>query len=123
MFTVKTTGKFEKALDYLSNLEDPFKEPILRKYGEKGVIALMEATPVDSGETRSSWYYQITRQNGKVRLEFCNSNINEYVLIAVILQYGHATGTGGWVEGRDYINPAIAPVFDQMVDEIWKEIG
>ena len=123
MFTVSTTGKFEKALAFLDKLEDPFKEPILRKFGDKGVIALMEATPVDSGLTRSSWYYQITRQDGQTRLEFCNSHINQNVVIAVILQYGHATGTGGWVEGRDYINPAIAPVFDQMVDEIWKEIG
>ena len=123
MLTVSTTGDFNKALDYLSNLNDPFKDRILIKYGEKGVKALAEATPVDSGLTRSSWYYQITKQNGKTRLEFCNSNINDYAVIAVILQYGHATGTGGWVEGRDYINPAIAPVFDQMVDEIWKEIG
>ena len=77
---------------------------------------------MDSGLTASSWYYTIERQNGKVTINFNNSNINKGVPIAIILQYGHGTGTGGWVEGIDYINPAVRPIFKQIADEAWKEV-
>ena len=84
--------------------------------------ALSCATPVDSGNTANSWYYEIENKKGQVRINFLNSNINQGVPIAIILQYGHGTGTGGWVQGRDYINPAIQPVFDRILQDIWKEV-
>ena len=86
------------------------------------MAALSSATPVDSGETANSWSYEISHSNGSAIITFNNSHINNGVQIAIILQYGHGTGTGGWVEGRDYINPAIQPIFDKIVDAAWKEV-
>ena len=86
------------------------------------MAALASATPVETGKTANSWYYEIKRQNGSVSIEFKNSNIKDGIPIAVILQYGHGTGTGGWVQGRDYINPAIQPIFDKIADSAWKEV-
>ena len=123
MYRIESNNKYEKALSYLKGLNKIKYSNILDKYGEIGVRALMDATPIDTGKTRASWYYRINEQDGRLCLQFCNSNVSDYVVVAVILQYGHATGTGGWVEGTDYINPAIAPVFDQMVNDIWEEIN
>lgn len=95
---------------------------ILDKYGQLGVDALSSVTPVDSGLTANSWYYEIDRGKEVSTISFHNSHINEGVPIAIILQYGHGTGTGGWVQGRDYINPAIQPIFDQLADEAWREV-
>jgi hypothetical protein len=89
---------------------------------KKGVEALVSATPVDSGVTATSWSYDIVNKNGSIIINFNNSNINDGVPIAIIIQYGHATGNGGLVEGRDYINPAIQPIFDEMVKELWREV-
>ena len=94
----------------------------LNKYGRAGVAALSSATPVDSGETAASWYYEITNKNNTITTSFHNSNIQNGVPIAILLQYGHGTGTGGWVQGRDYINPAIQPIFDQIAEYAWKEV-
>lgn len=96
---------------------------ILERYGQKGIEALASATPVDTGLTASSWYYQVVRkEDNSIALQFCNSNVKEYVSVAVILQYGHASRNGTWVEGTDYINPAIQPIFDQIADDVWKEV-
>lgn len=95
---------------------------ILSKYGDLGVNALQNATPTDSGQTANSWEYTIEVNSGSAVLAFDNTNTNDGVNIAIILQYGHGTGTGGYVQGRDYINPAIQPVFDRLADEAWKEI-
>ena len=92
------------------------------KYGREGVAALSSATPMDTGKTAQSWYYEIENKNGSATLTFYNSNIQDGTPIAIILQYGHATGTGGWVEGRDYINPAIQPIFDKLAADAWKEV-
>jgi len=94
----------------------------LDKYGREGVAALASATPVDSGKTASSWYYEVVNQKGFAKISFHNSNIQDGVPIAIILQYGHATINGGWVEGRDYINPAIQPIFDKIANESWREV-
>ena len=94
----------------------------LNRYGREGVRALSAATPVDSGETASSWSYDIIREDGRTSIVFSNSNIQNGVPIAIILQYGHATRNGGWIEGRDYINPAIQPIFDKIVEDAWKEV-
>lgn len=115
-------GDFKKLSRYFERLKETVKIGILDKYGKAGVEALSSATPKDSCKTAESWTYEIKRQNGVVSLNFLNSNINEGVPIAIILQYGHGTGTGGWVEGRDYINPAVRPIFDKLASDAWKEI-
>lgn len=116
-------GDFSKTEKYFLRLKHGTPENLLRKYGERGVAALMSATPVDSGLTASSWYYDIVRSGDTLRLEFRNSNIqNGWCPIAILLQYGHAARDGSWVEGRDYINPAIQPLFDQMAKDAWKEV-
>ncbi len=115
-------GDFSKLTRFLERAKNVVKMGDLDKYGRAGVAALSSATPVDSGKTAESWYYEIERQDGKVSINFHNSNVNDGVPIAIILQYGHATGTGGWVEGRDYINPALRPIFDEIANNAWKEV-
>ena len=115
-------GNFSKTNKYFSRVLDASKIRILEKYAEKGVNALASATPVESGVTARSWYSKIEHTNDMAVLSFYNSNVNKGVPIAIILQFGHGTGTGGWVQGRDYINPAIQPIFDQIVEEAWKEV-
>lgn len=122
MITFRHKGDFSKTDRYFERLREAAKVGVLDKYGRAGVEALTSATPVDSGRTANSWNYEIERQNGSVSIIFNNTNINKGVPIAIILQYGHGTGTGGWVQGRDYINPAIQPIFDKLADEAWKEV-
>ena len=122
MIKITQKGDFKKATSYLEKLKDAIQLSSFDKYGREGVSALSSATPVDSGKTASSWYYKIERTKNTISIAFYNSNVNKGVPIAIILQYGHGTGTGGWVEGRDYINPAIQPIFDKMAEEAWKEV-
>ena len=122
MMSFRQKGDFSKLNRFLERAKEAARLSILDKYGREGVAALASATPVDSGETANSWYYEIKHDNGSATITFNNSHINKGVPIAIILQYGHGTGTGGWVEGRDYINPAIQPIFDKIVDEAWKEV-
>lgn len=122
MIQFRHKGDFSKLTQYLEKLKETVNLGILDKYGREGVAALASATPVDSGLTASSWYYEIEHRDGSAQIHFCNSHINKGVSIAIILQYGHGTGTGGWVEGRDYINPAIQPVFDKLANEAWREV-
>ena len=122
MITFKQSGDFKKVTSYLERLKECVKIGDLNKFGEQGVAALSAATPVNTGETASSWYYEIKNQNGKATISFCNSNIENGVPIAIILQYGHGTRNGGYVEGRDYINPAIQPLFDQIAENAWREV-
>jgi hypothetical protein len=122
MISFRQKGDFSKLNRYFERVKETAKIGVLDKYGRAGVSALSSATPIDTGKTAASWYYEIKRQNGGVSLEFFNSNVNKGVPIAIILQYGHGTGTGGWVEGRDYINPAIQPIFDQLAKEAWEEV-
>ena len=95
---------------------------ILEKYGPIGVKALAAATPVDSSETANSWYYEIINRPGYFSIQWLNSNMEDGISIAAIIQYGHATRNGSWVEGRDYINPAMRPIFDQIANDMWKEV-
>lgn len=122
MISFRQKGDFSKFAHYLERAKEVAHLSALDKYGREGVAALASATPVDSGETANSWFYEIKHTNGSDTISFCNSHINKGVPIAIILQYGHGTGTGGWVEGRDYINPAIQPIFDKIVDSAWKEV-
>lgn len=122
MIKISHKGDFSKTMRYLGKARESTRLKMLDKYGREGVAALAAATPVDSGKTANSWTYEIERKNGSVTISFNNTNIQNGVPIAIILQYGHGTGTGGWVEGRDYINPAIQPIFDRMANEAWKEV-
>lgn len=122
MISFRQKGDFSKTLRYLQRVKDVTKLGDLDRYGREGVAALASVTPIDSGETANSWYYKINRDSGSVSISFHNSNIQNGVPIAIIIQYGHATGTGGWVEGRDYINPAIRPVFDKILNKVWGEV-
>ena len=122
MISFRQKGDFSKLTRYFEKVKEAARLSILDKYGREGVAALASATPVESGKTVDSWYYEVKRQNGSATISFYNSNVNEGVPIAIILQYGHGTGTGGWVEGRDYINPAIQPIFDKLTEEAWKEV-
>lgn len=122
LITFSGTGDFSKTNSYFEKMLNVFHLGFLDKYGREGVAALSAATPVDSGLTASSWSYEIERSGDVVTINFLNSNINKGVPIAIILQLGHGTGTGGYVEGRDYINPAIQPVFEKLAEEAWKEV-
>ena len=122
MISFRHKGDFSKSTRFLERIKEFVHLSDFDKYGRKGVEALASATPVDSGNTANSWYYKITNEKGSVTISFHNSNIQNGVPIAVILQYGHGTRNGGWVVGRDYINPAIQPIFDQIVNNAWREV-
>lgn len=122
MITFRQKGDFSKITNFLERAKEIVHVGILDKYGREGVAALASATPIDSGDTAGSWYYKIEQSRGSAAIVFYNSNIQNGVSIAIILQYGHGTRNGGWVEGRDYINPAIQPIFDRIVDELWREV-
>lgn len=122
MITISQKGDFSKLTGYLERLKNVVKLGDLDKYGREGVAALSAATPKDSGLTANSWYYKIEREGGSVSITFHNSNINKGVPIAIILQYGHGTRNGGYVEGVDYINPAIQPLFNKIAEDAWKEV-
>lgn len=121
MITFRQRGDFSKTKKFLKAAKQTGKLCWLDKYGEKGVAALKKATPVDTGRTAASWYYMIEQTPKGVTLSFCNSNIQNGTLVAVAIQYGHATVNGAWVDGRDYINPAIRPIFDEIAEQIQKE--
>ena len=122
MITFRHKGDFSRLTRFLQRAKEVIRLSDLDKYGRAGVDALASATPKDSGETANSWHYDIEHSRGSVSINFSNSNVNQGVPIAIILQYGHGTGTGGWVEGRDYINPAIQPIFDQIANNAWEEV-
>ena len=122
MITFKIKGDYKRAERYFKRLTQKKYLQILDKYGKQGVEALAAATPKDTGRTADSWRYEIETSPNSSSIIFVNDNINKYVNIAVILQYGHATRNGGWVEGRDYINPAVQPLFDEMVKKAWEEV-
>lgn len=122
MIKFRHKGDFSKLTNFLEKAKESVRLGILDKYGREGVAALASATPIRTGKTASSWYYTVERSGNTTKLVFNNSNIQNGVPIAVILQEGHGTGTGGWVQGRDYINPAIQPIFDKIANELWREV-
>ena len=122
MINIRQKGDFKNLSSFLEKTKEKLNLGLLDKYGREGVAALQAATPKDTGKTSESWYYKIERKNGSVSLTFLNSNQNKGVPIAIILQYGHATRNGGYVEGVDYINPALRPIFDKIAEEAWKEV-
>lgn len=126
MIKVTKRGDFKRMHRWLNKLSNgKHYENILNKYGRIGLEALRKATPVDTGKTADSWKYEIEAipERGYYRIIWSNTNVvNGWANIAILLQYGHATGTGGYVEGRDYINPALQPVFDEIKEKLWEEI-
>lgn len=119
--TVK--GDFKKTTSFLNRVRKLDLESTLRKYAEEGVQALASATPKVTGKTAASWNYEIVRGKDSVSIFWTNDNFNEGVPIAVVIEYGHATANGGFVQGRHYISPAIQPVFDHIADAAWKEVA
>lgn len=122
MISFRHKGDFSKLSKFLEKAKEAVRLGDLDRYGREGVAALSSATPIDSGLTAKSWYYKIERTNGSVKISYFNSNVQNGVPIAVILQYGHGTRNGGWVQGRDYINPAIRPIFDKIANDAWREV-
>lgn len=122
MFSLKVIGEYRKTKKFLDDLKQLRILEILNKYGELGVRALRAATPEDTGLTASMWNYEIAKENDDYVIYFTNDNFNEGVNIAIILQYGHATGTGGYFSGVDYINPTVAPIFEQLTGDAWNEV-
>ena len=120
--SIKNKGSFKNTFNFFRKSKDMRIDGILEKYGRIGVDILSSATPMDSGTTSSMWRYEIVKTQGGSTISWYNDNINKGVNIALILQYGHGTRTGGYVQGRDYINPALRPVMDQAAVELWKEV-
>lgn len=124
MISVKVSSDYKKTHDFLERVKGPKKFRALEKYGPKGVAALKTATPKESAETANSWYFEIVNKPGYFSIHWLNSHIEEpgTIPIAAIIQYGHGTRRGGYVQGRDYINPALKPIFDQIVSDMWREV-
>ena len=122
MVSFEQKGNFSNLNSFLEKAKEGVNVGILNKYGKQGVELLSKVTPVDTGLTASSWSYDIVRSNGSVTLNFNNTNIQNGCPIAIVLQYGHGTKEGGWVEGIDYINPVIQPLFNKIANDAWKEI-
>ncbi len=122
MIQLRGHGNFKHLDNFFERAKEGLYISKLDEYGRKGVEALQAATPIDTGLTANSWYYTIERTRNSVSLSFYNSNVHNGVPIAIILQSGHATRNGGWVEGIDYINPAVQPLFEEMANNMWKEV-
>lgn len=122
MALITVSGNFDNLERFLKGASNLDRTRILTKYAQEGVNALASATPVDSGLTAESWGYEIEDSQDRSSITWTNSNVVDGVPIAIIVQYGHATRNGGYVQGRDYINPALQNVFDRLADEMWKEV-
>lgn len=124
MVRLSSRGDFSKTFQFFEKaLKKAHIPTILERYGRRGVDALSAATPKDTGLTASSWYYEVFESDNVYKLTFFNSNINKGVPIALVLQYGHGTRNGGYVEGIDYINPALRPIFEDLAEKVWKEVS
>ena len=119
---ITCSGDLSKTMKFLNRLQNKEYLNILSTYGKRGVEALRAATPKDTGKTADSWYYEIKQDHNQTTINWCNSYVNDGVVIAMLLQYGHGTGTGGYVQGTDYINPAMRAIFDDLANECWKEV-
>lgn len=122
MISVESKGSFKNLEAFLSKAKKADAFNVLEKYGAIGVRALASATPVDTGLSAASWTYKVEKKWGKYSIIWSNTNVVNGTPVVIMLQYGHGTGTGGWVQGRDFINPALRPVFDQIADAVWREV-
>lgn len=115
-------GSTDRTKKFLQKMQRPDLFDFLESMGQKGVVALQAATPVDTGTTAASWSYEVENKDGVVSIYWLNTNVNGTAHVAILLQYGHGTGTGGFIQGRDYINPAMKPIFDEIANELWKRV-
>jgi hypothetical protein len=120
--SVTSSGSFKNTESFISKLLKTDIMSALNRYGQTGVAALSSATPAETGRTANSWTYEVERHGSVYSITWLNTHIVEGVSVAILLQYGHGTGTGGYVRGRDYINPAIKPIFDKIADEVWRVV-
>jgi hypothetical protein len=122
MISATSTGSFEKTMAFLKLMQSNRIFNVLDRYGRIGVDLLASATPRDTGETSESWRYTVTHKAGRHAITWYNTHVEDGINIAIIIQYGHGTGTGGFVEGIDYINPVIRPLFDKILDDVWRQV-
>lgn len=123
MFSVSSSGSFDKTMKALNKMKDPsFIDKVLQSQGAKGVAALSQATPRDSGRAAQSWGFEVKKTSKSVTIGWTNSDVEGGYPVAIMIQYGHGTGTGGWVQGIDYINPAMRPIFDEIAETVWKAV-
>lgn len=122
MIKLSTSGSFSKTEKFLKSMLNKDHLSALQQYGEMGVKALASATPVESGHTANSWVYSVEQKGGRYTITWSNTHVEDGVNIAIILSYGHGTGTGGWVAGKNYINPAIQPIMDKIADDVWEKV-
>ena len=122
MISFEHKGDFKKTLTFLERVTRVSVDSVLHRYGREGVNALSQATPVNTGQTAGSWNYEIENVNGSYSIYWTNSNTTSGIPIVILLQYGHGTRGGGYVQGRDFINPAIKPIFDNIADKVWREV-
>ena len=122
MISIRSKGDFSKTLQYFKKLQKVLNSGVLEHYGQMGINALRSATPVESGKTASSWGFTTENRGTSIKLIWTNSNVNEGCNIAILIQYGHGTGWGTYVEGTDYINPAMRPIFEEISQLVWKEV-
>jgi len=122
MFHASSSGSFDNTMKFLHRMQSGKMFANLDRYGRMGVDALSSATPVETGLAANSWGYQINNRRDRVSISWFNTDVEGGVNIAVIIQYGHGTGTGGYVQGRDYINPAMRPVFDRILEDVWRQV-
>lgn len=122
MISIESKGSFENTEKFLHRMSRGDISKVLAQYGDDGVRALSSATPVDSGLTAASWTFEVIRERGNYSIVWSNTNTRTGANVAVLIQYGHGTGTGGYVAGQDYINPAIRPIFDRIAADVWKVV-
>ena len=122
VITFKHVGDFKKTVKFLDKVKIVKIDHILKKYGEMGVKALADATPKDTGETASSWSYEIKKDNKGYTIFWNNSHKNQGIPIAILIQFGHGTRNGGYVQPTDFINPAMVPIFEELADAAWREV-
>ena len=123
MITVTTSGSWGETERYLNRIKNADFLTMLDKYGAQGAAALAAATPSATGLTANSWYYTVERRGGYASIRWRNNDIEDGFPVAIMIQYGHGTGTGGYVAGRDYINPVMRPLFDQILAELIREVN
>jgi hypothetical protein len=124
LVTIHTGGSFSNLESFLKRAKNQDFLRGLERYGSIGVAALASATPVESSKTANSWYYEIIQKQGSFTIQWLNSNVEDpgRIPVAILIQYGHGTGNGGFIQGRDFINPATRPIFDQIAADIRKEV-
>lgn len=122
MITISSKGDFKLTKKFLMRVQRKEFFRGLSKYGDQGVSALRKSTPKDTGETSQDWTYEIVLKSNSLSITWSNSNVVNGVPVAILLQYGHGTGTGGYVQGIDYINPAMRPTFEKILEDVWKEV-